>query len=359
MDLQNLTVNRVVLHEVHKRGNDRGRVAPTYGTALEALSGRALDAFRDRVVQAMARTDRCVQMDILEGCPMLPILETVLAAGTDAQFVDETRVIADALTDAQLRRDIPGGVVVVFTGTVGAEFSRFFAVIKAETHNGFMRERDANGRLGLKFLDSLLLTPQTKLYKIGMYIEAAPDADDEGRWHAFLYDDGMTAKDRYGAAQYFYEGFLGLDYMKSSARDTKVFYDLTKSFIQTMELPEEDKVTMHNALVTYLKGAVAPTVNVRTFADAYFDGEGAHDAYTQHMYSKGFPNTAVHKDLSHLQGSLRTRRLTFRSKVQVSGPAEAFEQFVQIQALEGDPQPDGSRARWTRITIKDQIAKQE
>lgn len=359
MDLQNLTVDRVVLHEVHRRGNDRGRTAPTYGTALENLRGRALDAFRDRIVQAMAKTDRCVQMDILEGCPMLPILEAVLATDTDAQFITESQVVADALTDAQLRRDIPGGVVVVFVGTVGANANRFFSVIKAETHNGFMRDRDANGRLGLKFLESLLLTPQTKLYKIGMYIETAPDADGNDRWKAFLYDDGMTAKDRYGAAQYFYEGFLGLDYMKSSARDTKVFHDLTRGFIQAMDLPEEDKVTLHNALVTYLKGAVAPTVSVRTFADAYFGDNAAHDAYTQHMYDKGFPNTAVHKDLAHLHGALRTRRLTFRSKVQVSGPAEAFEQFVQIQPIEGDRQPDGSRARWTRITIKDQISKQE
>jgi hypothetical protein len=360
VDLQDLNIDRVVLHEVHRRtGEPPARTNPTYGTDLEQLSGRALDTFRDRIVQAMAKTDRCVQMDILEACPMLPIIDAVLSADTDAAFVTETRDVADALTDAQLRRDLPGGVVVVTTGTVGAHASRFFGVIKAETHNGFMREQDLNGRLGLKFLESLLLTPQTKLYKIGMFIEAAPDAEGDQRWRAFLYDDGMTAKDRYGAAQYFYEGFLGLGYMKSSARETKVFHDLTKSFIQAMDEPEEHKVTLHNALVTYLKGAVSPTVNVRTFADAYFGADAVHDAYTRYMYGQGFPNTAVHKDLSDIQTSLRTRRLTFRSKVQVTGPAEAFDELVEITAIEGARQADGSHARWTRITIKDHITKQE
>jgi len=359
MDLQDLRIGRIVLHEVHKRNNERQRVAPTYGDDLERLEGDALDAFRERVVAAMGRTDRCVQMDILASCPMVPIAEAIVVAATDAQFLAESRQVADALADAQTRRDIPGGIVVVFTGTVGVPARRFFAIIKAETHNGFMRDRDVRGRLGLRFLDKLLLTPQTKLYKVGMYIEAEPELEGEVRWKAFIYDDGMSPRDRYGAAQYFYESFLGLTFMQSSARETKVFHDLTRAFVNNLEAPEEDKVMLHNALVTYLKAAITPTVSVRAFADAYFGDQVIHDAYTRHMHDRGFPRHAVNKDLDDISTALRLRKLVFRNQVRITGPAEAFEELVQIQAVDGDRQPDGIRPRWTQVTIKDQIASQE
>lgn len=359
MDLQDLSIARVVLHEVHKRTNERDRVPPTYGDALEHLQGNALDAFRERVVAAMGRTDRCVQMDIMAGCPMIPIADDIVGSATDAQFLERSRQVADALADAQTRRDLPGGIVVVFSGTVGVPERRFFAVIKAETHNGFIRERDARGRLGLRFLDKLLLTPQTKLYKIGMYIEAAPGQEGEERWRAFIYDDGMSPRDRYGAAQYFYESFLGLAFMESSARETKAFHDLTRSFIAAIDAPQEDKVVLHNALVTYLQGAVSPTVNVRTFADAYFGDNTIHDSYTSFMYDRGFPRNAVNKDLSDIKSALRLRKLVFRKQVRITAPAEVFSDLIRIEAIEGDRQADGSRARWTRVTIKDEIASQE
>jgi hypothetical protein len=358
MDLQDLNIGRIVLHEVHKRTDERQRVAPTYGVDVEQLRGLALDAFRDRVIAAMGRSDRCVQMEILSSSPMIPILQAVLDAPSDAEFVDESRNVADALADAQTRRDLPGGVVVVFTGTVGAPSSRFFAVIKAETHNGFMRDADDHGHLGLVFLEKLLLTPQTKLYKIGMFIDANRRGDDEARWNAYLYDDGVSPRDRYGAAQYFYESFLGLAFMQSSARETKVFHDLTKGFITALQIPEEEKVTLHNALVTYLKADVSPTVSVRAFADSYVRDRAVHDSYTAHMYDQGFPRHAVNKDLGDIRSALRQRRILFRSKVSITAPAEAFEQYVEIEAIQG-ASPDGRPERWTRVTIKDQIASQE
>jgi hypothetical protein len=358
MDMQNLRVARVLLHEVLRRTNDRQRVDPIYGTQLEQLDAAGLDALRDRVVVAMSRNERCVQMDLIPNAPMVPIIEA-LADADEQMFVHESRNVADALADAQTRRDIPGGVVVAFTGTIGVPARRFVGIIKAEVHTGFLREA-REGRLALRFLDKLLLTPQTKLYKIGMYIEVDPRAVEPGRkWQAFLYDDAMSPRDRNAAAQYFYESFLGLAFPDSSARRTKAFHDLTKQFIGDLGVPEEEKVTLHNALVTYLRADQSPTVNVATFADSYFGTAEIQDAYGEFMQTRGFPQNAVPKDLSDLQSALRLRKLLFPRNVRLTAPPDAFEDLVRVRSIEGDARPDGTRPKWTLVTIKDKLTGQE
>ncbi len=358
MDLQNLRVTRVVLHEIHRRTNERQRVDPSYGTELEQLEPDALDALRDRVIVAMSRNERCMQMDLIPNAPMVPIIEGLID-GDGQLFVRESRNLADALADAQTRRDIPGGILVAFTGTVGVPARRFVGIIKAEVHTGFLRE-PRDGRLALRFLDKLLLTPQTKLYKIGMYIEANPRAAEPSRkWQAFLYDDAMSPRDRFAAAQYFYESFLGLTFPESSARQTKAFHDLTKRFITDLGIPEEEKVTLHNALVTYLRADQSPTVNVETFADSYFGTAEIHDAYSAFMHSRGFPENGVPKDLGDVQSALRLRKLLFPRNVRLTAPPDAFQDLVLIRTVDGDRQPDGTRPTWTLVTIKDRLMGQE
>lgn len=360
MNLINLRLGRVILHEVFKRTDERLKVDRQYGAGIEALDGAALDALRERIVAAMSRSERCIEMTISKSDPQSMVATAAGLADADEQlYIRQSRQVADLLAESQRSRAIPGGIVVVFTGSFGVPMKRIVGVIKAEVHTGFQRDIH-DGRFILKFLDKLLLTPQTKLYKIGMFVEEAPmHANLAQVWRAFIYDETMTVRDRYGAAQYFYDGFLGLSFPASSARQTKQFHDLTKTFIQLMSVPEEDKVSLHNALVTYLKVDQSPTVEVTAFAVSYFGDPAVQDSYGTYMASKGFPDTAVNKDLTDVVRSLRTRRLIFRNQVRVTAPAEGFDELVKIEAIDGEPDAQGNLPRWTRVTIKDRIANQE
>jgi len=360
MQLINLSVSRLVLHEVSKRTDDKKKVIPEYGDACEVLDNAALDALRDRIAVAMTHSDRCVEMTIVnKSAASMVALVDRLVDHDEALFVTDSRGVADLLADAQRSRAIPGGIVVVFNGTVGVPAQRFIGIIKAEVHNGFMRElRD--GRQVLKFLDKLLLTPQTKLYKIGFFLESDPASEDLALgWKAFIYDETMTAKNKYGAAQYFYDNFLGLSFPESSARHTKQFHDLTKDFIQNLNAPEDQKIDLHNALVTYLRVDQSPTVETTAFATAYFGEAEIRDAYQAYMTQKGFPDTAVNKDLGDLAASLKLRKLYFRNQVRLSGPAEKFEKLVTIRVVDAVNPAQNEPLRWTEIIVKDQILSQE
>lgn len=362
MNISNLQVTELILHEVFKRGLDPEPIPPDYGTALENLDFEALDALHDRIITAMTSSTRCVQMAITKDGPDSMVERTIAIADAPnaSEFIRVSCGVADKLTEEQKSRQIPGGVLVVFRGTVNYPPQKVVGVIKAEVHNGFTREPGTHGHK-LKFLNKLMLTAQTKLYKIGIFVESAPFAvgAPASRWEAYIYDETLTMGNREGAAKYFYEGFLGLGFPQSSARQTKKFHEHTKTFIQGLAIDEEEKIVMFNALVTYLKADQSPTVGVTAFADAYIADPVLKDAYHAHMISKEFPTTPISKDISDLKTALKIRNLRFHSKIRLTGPAEEFESLVDISIIDGDRDPTGYTPKWTKVIIKDRLSSQD
>ena len=63
---ENLRVNRIVVHEVFRRGEeDRTIRPPVFGDALEELSPEAIGAFRLRMADALSGQSQSLQMRIV------------------------------------------------------------------------------------------------------------------------------------------------------------------------------------------------------------------------------------------------------------------------------------------------------
>jgi hypothetical protein len=102
-----------------------------------------------------------------------------------------------------------------------------------------------------------------------------------------------------------------------------------------------------------------PTVGITSFGETYFGEAEIQDAYRNFMIDKGFPDEAVNKDLRDVESALKLRRLNFKNKIKVSGPAESFDKLVSIEAIPGAPDAQGAVPQWTLLTIKDRIDTQE
>lgn len=362
MIFENLSINRIITHEVFQRDHERNIVTPSYGANLVALNQQALDAFCSRIMEAMGKSARALEMTISNAnVGSMCVLAKSLIDFDDALFIQESTQVANKLATAQTSRGLPGGVLVVFSGTAGHPSKRILGFIKAETHSGFTRQTDTNGSISLQFLTNLLLTPQTKLYKIGIFVEADPAAAAPlpNGWRAFIYDDQISASNKLSAAQYFYEGFLGCSFPETSAKLTREFHDHTKDFIRRLDLPEDAKIDLHNALVTYLKVDQSPTVQTSIFAQTFFQDAETRDAYARFMNTKNFPTTAIHKDLADVASVLRYRKVSFSNEIRLIAPADKFESMIQIQSIKGDPDEHGQVPAWTRIIVKDRIRGQE
>jgi hypothetical protein len=356
MAFENLSVDRVILHEIYRRLDDKSAKPPTYGDESLVLDPAAMDVFRERVIAALGSQSQSLEMDIVkvDATSAVRIARDLLAADGDL-FATVSRRFPDKLTEAQQTRDLPGGIVIVFTGSAGHPAQSIVGVIKAETHPGFQ----LTSTMKVQYLKDLFLTPQTKLYKIGLFSfdGKAPRRLPTG-WKLSVFDSSMSNGHREKAAQYFYETFLGCSLPTNAAMITKRFYDHTRAFIKKAQCSEEQRSDMLTSLYTYVKIDQSPTLETRVFSENYLE-RPLRESYGSFMREQAFPEIAVSKDIGELKNQLKRRRLLFSRNIQVSGPPDAFSDLVVIEKIPlGAPAGSGSGG-WTRITIKDHIRDQE
>lgn len=365
MQLLNLKIDKIILHQVFRRDADGNKVAPTQSHEYTRFDRDAMEAFMSRVRDALGDGSSAVQMEIVnQNTNDLPSLVDQIIVEDDATFAVSSYDVANKLTDAQQKRTIPGGIVVVFTGTQGTDQKKFLGVIKAEVHSGYEKETNEDtGEISLKFVEELLLTPGTRLFKTAGFFEKSgaetQSSNLNDRWVVMVSDSQINKADGKAAAQYFYSDFLGCGYPQTSARTTKQFYDATTKFISEMSVPETQKNDLNNALTTYLKVDNASSINSADFAEKYFTDADTQDAYTNFIKEAGLPDTAFTKDIEHIESKLKFRQIRFRSNVKVTAPSEVFKKLVTIETIPGEPDETGAPSEWTRIIVKDRISGQE
>jgi len=141
--IENLRVGRIAIHEVFQREDDRKAVLPVYADQLEIWPDKAITAFKARITEALSAQAKSIELQIVQ-CDENSHVATAkdLISAADDKFLTLSRKTTDRLVGAQLHRNIPGGILIVFDGTVGAEGHPFLGTIKAETQPGFRRHAD-------------------------------------------------------------------------------------------------------------------------------------------------------------------------------------------------------------------------
>lgn len=354
---ENLRIDRVAVHEVFQRNEDRSMRQPAYAPALERLSAEALVAFRLRMTQALSGETQSLTMRIARhGVGTFLDAAQTLIGSSDADFLAGSMVVADRLAEAQMARRIPGGMVIVFDGTAGAPAVPFVGVIKAETQEGFRRSAEGAEAV-IEFLQNIFLTPATRLYKIGLMLRTdASKAAPEG-WRAVVFDSNISKSNREQAAQYFYEGFLGCVLPSDGPYETMRFFDLTKEFVKRSDIDGERKRDLIDSLHVFVRDEQDPTFSAEQYSDRYLP-EVLQDPYSAYMEAKKFTAGAVVRDTSQMAGRLRRRRLKFGADIELSASPEALSDKITIEAIDGHA-ADGQIERWTRLTIRERLTGEQ
>lgn len=354
MNFENLRVKRIVVHEVFQRADDRSIRTPEFAESLEQLSQEAMGAFRLRMTDALSGESQSLQMQISkygEGS-FLSIAEK-LSLVSDNDFLTESRIVVNKLAEAQMARRIPGGMLIVFDGTVGSDSVPFVGVIKAETQVGFRRSHDGKHTV-IEFLKNIFLTPATRLYKIGiLLLEDISKSKPDGR-RVFVFDSNISANNREAAAVYFYEGFLGCSLPSDGPYETARFFDLTKEYIRKSELDADKKKNIIDSLYVFVRDEQDPTFTVNQFGERFLPSN-MRDGYTDFMQSRKFSTNAVVRDISQMGRRLHRRRLNFGSDIELSATPEALANKVTMEAIKGE-EVNGLRPTWTRITVRESLS---
>ncbi|WP_240223201.1 nucleoid-associated protein [Rheinheimera hassiensis] len=364
MLLTNLDIERIVIHQVFQRTSEGLTKDPLQSHDLTKFDTSAMTAFKLRVIDALGESSKAVQMQIYnQDSNGLPSLVDKLVELDDTNFILESYEIAKKLTTAQSKKSIPGGIVVVFTGKYGVSRKKFLAVIKAEVHSAYEKLQDPQTQeISLKFVEEVLLTPSSKLYKTAAFFEkasyATPTTDLNDKWTVLISDYQISQSDGKAAAHYFYSEFLGFCYPETSARTTKAFYENASDFISQLPVNESKKSDLLNALTTYMKTDLSSTISCNDFSSKYFD-VNTQDLFNEYMEDAGIPTTAFTKDIEHIASKLKFRKVSFSKNVKISAPSDVFKDYVEIETIPGAPDATGSPTVWTKVIIKDRISNQE
>lgn len=368
MHLVNMEIERIIIHQIYQRDEDGKKITPLRSHEFTRFEVSAMNEFKSRVRDALGDDSKAVQMEIVNQGPrdLVSLIDT-MSEQNDDDFAVSSYDIATKLTEAQQRKSIPGGIVVVFQGKQGHPASDFLGVIKAEVHSGYQKEQDPKTKeISLKFVEEVLLTPGQRLYKTTAFFkkpnhvnEAGKDEDMNEKWSVMVSDYQISKADGKAAAEYFYSDFVGCGYPQTSARTTKHFFDATREFIQDMDTSVEEKYDLFNALTTYLKVDTSSSISASDFAEKYFEDIDTQDEYVAHIKALDLPTTSFTKDIKHIESSLKIRKVNFGGKVKLTAPSDAFLDLVSIETIDGEPDESGGVKEWTKIIIKDRVINQE
>ncbi|TAJ77267.1 MAG: hypothetical protein EPO42_10610 [Gallionellaceae bacterium] len=337
---EGLAIERIIVHRIYARGPDKQLKESKCSSKLIKLEQEALDALQMRITEALGNKSHGIEMTIKEvgESSFFQVAASAIQA-SDENFIAATKTLADKLSKAQLNTTAPGGMLAIINGRVGKNSLPFLAAIKAEPQDGF-RADEKEDQVNMEYIAELLLTSTQRLYKIGLLTEiASKPADAEGHhasnYRTFLFDHLMTATETRLAAMYFYSGFLGMDTQASSKKLTQDFFELTRSFIDTSQIKDGEKIDLHEALRSELRSQEA-TISVAAFGVKHFPND-MRKKYEVFMQGKGFPQNAVNKDTDYIHAKLRRRRnYIFTNGVSISTPPEKAENYLQIEPAGAD-----------------------
>jgi len=352
--VQNLNLIRVIAHQVYPKGTDGNEVKPFLSKSLITLSPAFKSIISSRIVAAIGSDSHCVEMEMVDTSPGNTSVLGKNLIHSDENFISYSHVLTKKLSSAQqVSRNIPGGLVLFFTGTVNNQNYKFWGVLKAEKLDGLNAKQNGDS-IELELVDDLFLTPQTKMYKIGLFVEESYLDEDSGQQieyeRIFIFDQNMTTDESKAPAIYFHRTFLGARFAPTNKKLTRDFYSSAREFINSSnQIDPEDKPVFIDDLKSYLRGT-QPTFHVRDFAEQYFEDLELVENFCSAMSSKGIPDISVAKDISYIKTKLKRRSLGFSNSIKIIGNADTFGDNVVVgEFVEG----------FTEIKIRGELLKNE
>jgi len=356
LKIDQMTVDRVVVHTIPARGPDKNLVPPSGGADVLHPSGAVSDVVVARISKALGHNSHGVQADFEDtNDDSTFALACVMMDCTDADFTTHAHAAATKLTQVQQSKAFSSAKLISMSGKVGAIGRPFAAFIKADLEQA-LSETTKQGQSVLDVLNDLFLTESQRLYKIGFFLRTAAGTGKKADKYApehhsiHVYDHLMTGTESRNAAFYFYGEFLGSNVAASDRRLTQDFFEKTLKFFDEKEFSQGKRIALGEALRAELRSN-HQTLSVTKFAQDHLQSGKDQGEYVTYMQKSGFPAHAITKDVDYVKNRLRRRqKVYFDSGVVISTPADAVKDLLKFK-----DNGDGT----TTVTVQGAVASNE
>lgn len=356
LKIDQMTINRVVVHTIPARGPNKNLVPPSGGADVLHLSGAVSDVVVIRISKALGHNSHGVQADFEDiSDDSAFALACIMMDCPDLDFKTYAQAAAEKLAQVQLSKAFNSSKLISMSGTVGAIGRPFTAFIKADLEQA-LSETTMQGQSTLDVLNDLFLTESQRLYKIGFFLRtAAGTGKKDGKYapehhSVHVYDHLMTGTESRNAAFYFYSEFLGSNVAASDRRLTQDFFEKSLKFFDEKGFSQSKRIALGEALRTELRSN-NQTLSVTNFAQTHIQSANDQTDYVAYMQKSGFPAHAITKDVDYVKNRLRRRqKVYFDSDVVISTPADAVKNLLKFK-----DNGDGT----TTVTVEGTVASNE
>lgn len=122
---------------------------------------------------------------------------------------------------------------------------------------------------------------------------------------------------------------MGFSVGTNAKIQSKVFYDLTESFIKSKISDINEKQDLLRALKTEFTRNNNPTLSPSVFGQTYFADQQVNDEYNSKIIEDQLPTSFV-KDKTLIETKLGRKKLDFPSNINITGSDSDFDANVTI-----------------------------
>lgn len=348
MNINNIKINRVIAHEV-VRAKELEQRAPVESESIIKLDSKGNELVSKRLVDTLSNGSHCVEVTVDDEGVNTPFdYVSSMLDSTDEGFIESSKHLSKELSRAQTIGSIKAGSAIFIQGTCLVDDGevRFVAIIKADSDQALQKQIREEG-ITLVYINDMVLGQSQRLFKIAFFVEVEKAESGLNRrsedFEIKIFDHMMQNSGSGDAASYFYSSFLKCKLSHNASRQTKEFYEVTRSFIDALPIEQSEKVELKGDVISYLRSN-KEIISPREFAKDVLPVD-QQDKFINLCNEKKI-GQSISKDLSLLKGKLRRQSVKFVSGVTLYASPDIFKESVKVgDFLDG----------WTDIKIKGKV----
>ena len=323
LDTSTIIIEKIIVHSIprHKKGDLS--IEPQYSEQESSLPDGLRVFFKDKIINSLqSNKELRVCYDTDSPSPVSTYINQIINSNGE-DFIEQSKLMTKYLFQIQDGQNASGILVVIF-GKINLQNTCI--IIKLERDEGAQLELNPKTKsFNIKDVKDLMLTRKTKIYKVGLFVNKA---------ELKLKDDGSTAdlqidpKTKKEVTTWFIEKFLGCTPLADPRSTTKKFYDLTTTFIQSIDEPIK-KAKYTQDLNSYLQKN-SHRISAKEFADDYMETT-EKDRYNKYLKEKNFKMSEFPKDNSFIDHKIKTITMLFANDIAIVGKKGTFDKNVKLE----------------------------
>jgi hypothetical protein len=325
-DLGQIQIQSLIVHEIPKhylRAEDPGP-GPILSDVESPLNSDVRNFFQEKIAGSLGRAAFEVEFDP-DSSSRAPAIISGLLSRRPSALVTASQGLAQTLYECQGGIS-PSGLLTVVKAKVGQRPG--IAIIKLEKEEGTRVQRTTiKGRstFNVNHLRDLMLTGNTRIFKVGLFARMASTNDIEGLVCDKQKGTGTTV------AFFFLQRFLGCRLTENPDITTGRFFNAAQRFISD-DVTEPQVQAQYQVALAQELSSTRTTISPEAFANTNLRAEDRLPLLAR-VEEAGVATNSFPKDLTLVEPLLRKIQWRFQKGVTVVASSEQVGDVVQVEAL--------------------------